>query len=92
MSMLLVPRSTILVSAPVRRSRWKRSDRAWMWRNTFSASRRAASWPTRSKIAFLQIVEQHAAEARAGISDDQGDGEPDGGAPCPAAIRSIAAL
>ena len=34
MSMLLVPRSTTLVSDPVRRSRWKCSDRSWMWRNT----------------------------------------------------------
>ena len=73
MSMLLVPRSTTLVSAPVRRSRWKRSDRSWMWRNTLPASRRAASWPTLSKNGIAQIVEQHAAEARAGVSDDQRD-------------------
>src|SRR6476469_2102866 len=55
MSMLLVPRSTILVTAPVRRSRWKRSDRSWRWRKVVSASRRSASWPTRSKIAFLRL-------------------------------------
>ncbi len=38
------------------------------------------------------IVEQHAAEARGGIGGDQGDGEADRRAPCPAVIRSIARL
>src|SRR5258708_6106595 len=55
MSMLFVPRSTILVSDPVRRSRWKRSDKSWTWRNTWAASRRAASCPTFSKMALRKL-------------------------------------
>ena len=43
--------------------------------------RRVLADPLEDGVA--QIVEQHAAEARAGISDDQGDGEPDRRAPCP---------
>ena len=58
MSMLFVPRSTILVSDPVRRSRWKRSERSWMWRKTLPASRRAASCPTFSKIALRRLSER----------------------------------
>ncbi len=73
--MLLVPRSMILVSAPVRRSRWKRSDRLWRCTNTCTARRRAASCPTLLEHGVAQIVEQHAAEARAGIGDHQRDGE-----------------
>ena len=77
--MLLVPRSTILVSDPVRRSRWKRSDRSWTWRKT------CAGEPPRRVLADLlehgvaQIVGQHAAEARGGIGQDQPGDDGEGG-------------
>jgi hypothetical protein len=53
--MLLVPRSTTLVTAPVRRSRWKRRLSWWRWRNTSDARRRVASWPTRSNTALRRL-------------------------------------
>ena len=53
--MLLVPRSTILVSDPVRRSRWKRSDSEWTWRNTRAAKVKAARWPTFSNKALRKL-------------------------------------
>ena len=75
--MLLVPRSTILVSgagAPLeveaQRQRVEVAEHV-----LGQAPRRVLPDPLEDGVA--QIVEQHAAEARAGISDDQRDGEPD---------------
>ena len=54
-SMLLVPRSTTLVTAPVRRDRWKSRLSAWRWRNTCALRRRVASCPTRSNTALRRL-------------------------------------
>ena len=80
MSMLLVPRSTILVSEPVRRSRWKRSDRSWTWRKTWPASRRAASCPTFSNKALRRLSDSTPANRAVGVGGDQpgDDAERDG--------------
>ena len=53
--MLLVPRSMILLTAPVRLAKWKRSDSLCRWANECSAKARVASWPTRSNTTFLML-------------------------------------
>ena len=57
-SMLLVPRSTTLVTAPVRRSRWKRSDSWWRWRNTVRRQPPRRVLPDALEHRVAQIVEQ----------------------------------
>ena len=77
MSMLLVPRSMTLVTAPVRRFMWKRSDRLWRWREDIFGQPPRRILPDAFEHDIAQIVEQHPAKARTCISRDQRDGDGD---------------
>ncbi len=69
--MLLVPRSMILVTSPVRRARWKRSD-SWCSRLEHVLGQhlhRALAHPLEHHVA--DVVEQHGGEARGGIGEHQ---------------------